>query len=221
MNLSKLVLNPLSRAVQNDIDSPYELHRTLVSRGFPHGQPENNRLLFRVEPPHHGGIAGHTVLVQSSLAPPDWAHLPGDYCKRIEGPQELEISVGSGRQLAFRLVANPVIKRKRRDELSRGGKQKHYRHALIEEVEHRQWLIRRSLSLGFRLLYLNSVPFKVGGDLSKSPTHRDKNSIPHFGVRFDGLLEVIDPVVFGQSLQQGIGPARAFGFGLLSVASPL
>ena len=35
------------------------------------------------------------------------------------------------------------------------------------------------------------------------------------GVLFDGVLEVKDPSVFRQALETGIGPAKAFGFGLL------
>ena len=37
-------------------------------------------------------------------------------------------------------------------------------------------------------------------------------------VRYDGVLEVTDPEKFRASLFHGIGPGKAFGFGLLSVA---
>jgi len=37
-------------------------------------------------------------------------------------------------------------------------------------------------------------------------------------VRYDGLLEVLDEERFRESLLSGIGPAKAFGFGLLSIA---
>lgn len=37
-------------------------------------------------------------------------------------------------------------------------------------------------------------------------------------VRYDGTLSVTDPVKFHQTLCSGIGPAKAFGFGLLSIA---
>lgn len=45
-----------------------------------------------------------------------------------------------------------------------------------------------------------------------------KQNIPHFGVRFDGLLCVTDPETLVEAVRQGIGPAKAFGFGLLSLA---
>ena len=37
-------------------------------------------------------------------------------------------------------------------------------------------------------------------------------------VRYDGILEVTDPDKFRKTLASGIGPGKAFGFGLLSVA---
>jgi CRISPR system Cascade subunit CasE len=37
-------------------------------------------------------------------------------------------------------------------------------------------------------------------------------------VEFDGVLKVTDSEAFGRALSSGIGPAKGFGFGLLSVA---
>jgi CRISPR system Cascade subunit CasE len=44
------------------------------------------------------------------------------------------------------------------------------------------------------------------------------HSTTHFAVVFDGLLRVTDTDALLQTLVQGIGPGKAFGFGLLSVA---
>jgi CRISPR-associated protein Cas6/Cse3/CasE subtype I-E len=44
--------------------------------------------------------------------------------------------------------------------------------------------------------------------------------VTHVGVRFDGLLTVVDPVRFVQTLETGVGSAKGFGFGLLSIAPP-
>ena len=40
-------------------------------------------------------------------------------------------------------------------------------------------------------------------------------------VRYDGILEITDPDKFRNTLLCGIGPGKAFGFGLLSVAPVL
>jgi len=39
----------------------------------------------------------------------------------------------------------------------------------------------------------------------------------HFTVRFDGLLRITDPDAFRATLIRGIGPAKAFGCGLMLV----
>ena len=44
------------------------------------------------------------------------------------------------------------------------------------------------------------------------------HSTTHFAVIFEGLLRITDTNAFLQTLVQGIGPAKAFGFGLLSLA---
>jgi CRISPR system Cascade subunit CasE len=40
----------------------------------------------------------------------------------------------------------------------------------------------------------------------------------HLAVQFDGVLEVTDPAKFLETVRQGIGSAKGFGFGLLSLA---
>src|SRR5262245_64681254 len=79
--LSRLILNPRSRAVRNDLSDCRGLHRTILS-AFPqavkdHGGARSEfGLLFRADTePRSGRI---TLLVQSS-AKPDWSRLPTDY----------------------------------------------------------------------------------------------------------------------------------------------
>ena len=47
-----------------------------------------------------------------------------------------------------------------------------------------------------------------------------KGEVAHAGVRFDGELTVTDPGELRDAVAAGIGPAKAFGFGLLSLARP-
>ncbi|MGI6156807.1 MAG: type I-E CRISPR-associated protein Cas6/Cse3/CasE, partial [Enterococcus lemanii] len=42
--------------------------------------------------------------------------------------------------------------------------------------------------------------------------------LSHLAVRYDGLLRVRSSEVFGEALAAGIGSAKGFGFGLLSLA---
>ena len=47
---------------------------------------------------------------------------------------------------------------------------------------------------------------------------RDGTAITFEGVRFDGLLRIVDDAAFRAGVIHGIGPDKAFGFGLLSFA---
>ncbi len=106
------------------------------------------------------------------------------------------------------------------------------RIGLASEADQIRWLLRKGESGGF------SVPgewvaarepetgtpiqlpnFRVDAD----PEGRDHNDKPGHGgdfmaVRFDGVLIVTDPALFQATVAAGIGTAKAFGFGLLSVA---
>ena len=197
MYLSELHLNPRSRAARRDLGSPYEIHRT-IKRAFPDGEPEGNRLLFRVD----GGV----VLVQSSMAEPDWTHLPEDYCALVRGPKPIAPGLARGELYAFRLHVNTTVKRQ--------GK----RFGLVHEEEQIAWLRRKGERGGFTLLHAVTASHQLGDRWSGAPSHEHKTSIPHLAVRFDGVLRATDPAALLGALEQGIGSAKGFGFGLLTLA---
>lgn len=47
---------------------------------------------------------------------------------------------------------------------------------------------------------------------------RSWRPLTFYAVTYEGLLRVTDSDVFRKSLKQGIGPGKAYGFGLLSIA---
>lgn len=212
MHLARLQLNPQNADARRDLNSPYDMHRTL-QRAFPGGEPDANRLLFRIEPsrPHD---TGRTVLVQSSDTPLDLSFLDDapfaasrPYCLERQPPKEIHPTLRAGQQLAFRLLGNPTKKREGR------------RIALTDEDDYYDWLARKSDLHGFDVLYAHPTPFWINGDSGAQDTYR-KGTIPHFAVRYDGLLRVADPEAVVDTLASGIGPAKAFGFGLLTLAPP-
>jgi len=203
MFLSELHLNPRSRDARRDLASPYEMHRTL-KRAFPDGEPEENRLLFRLEGAADEGAS--RVLVQCAVAEPDWTHLPEDYCRLVMGPKRIAPALAAGMICAFRLHANPTVKRRKK------------RFGLMKEEEHLEWLQRKGSQGGFTLVQANAATYQLGGRWHGPPSREKKASIPHFGVRFDGLLRVDDAGLLLGALRSGIGSAKGFGFGLLTLA---
>ncbi|QXD16413.1 type I-E CRISPR-associated protein Cas6/Cse3/CasE [Rhodocaloribacter litoris] len=219
MYLSRLFLNPRNPGARRDAARPYELHRTLL-RALEHA-PDPERLLFRLEPERGPGVP--VVLVQTDHTPPDWGPLMANgYLLRADGPKAFEPALHAGQRLRFRLVANPTVKKKV------PGKKHGARVPLIHDgpnahgyPSYHDWLRRRAEQAGFEVLAVQDAPFRTAPKRRKREvpaTTYEKTQIPLFGVRFDGVLRVTDPARLAEALRRGIGPAKAFGFGLLSLA---
>lgn len=190
MVLSKLTLNVSSREVRRDVSNPYELHRTL-SRVL---EEQDGRILWRLETPPYGSPF---VLVQSP-AVPDWNMLGARYLRAVEVKAFTPLFM-AGKGFYFRLRANPVVTR----EGKRSG---------LPDKEKVAWLVRKAELGGFNLL---------GGRVLEEGVvwARRKGEKVNLSVAtFEGVLTVEDKARFRQTLEQGIGPAKAFGMGLLSIA---
>jgi len=202
MYLSRLTLNPRSRQVRSELACPYEMHRT-ISRAFG-DDLSDERILYRVDLDRRTGVP--TVLVQSQ-AEPDWSALPDD-AYLLERPESKPIDPGfaAGQLLSFRLRANPV---KRDNETGK-------RLGLLQEEDQREWLDRRGERAGFRVVRCHVIPEGLQEFVRRSGgSQRD---ITLLSVHFKGLVQVTDPHALRMAVEEGIGPAKAFGFGLLSLA---
>ncbi len=212
MYLSRLTLSPRSRQVRREASEPYEMHRTIMS-AFPSNEDgDPGRVLFRLEEPtrasqHRRGL---TLLVQSENQP-DWTDVSAKqrYLLPIaeDNPAVKPYSptFAADQRLIFRLRANPTIKRE--------GK----RLGLYREEEQRAWLARKAEQGGFDILTVNLT--REG--MTEGKIHRPTGESHHLrllAVRFDGVLRIVDPIRFLESIQRGIGSGKGLGFGLLSVA---
>jgi CRISPR system Cascade subunit CasE len=218
MLLSRLILNPRSREARRDAASAYDLHRTLA-RGFETHEGENYRarhgVLFRVEPPSRQHPSrGPVVLVQSQTEP-DWSRLPEDYLLDAEA-RPFEPAFQVGQALAFRLAAFPAKRdRETGKRVALGDEPAEEPGALPPALD---WLARKGAAQGFAVVQVVGAPVRVGRP-GFDPA--DKASYPFDGFRFDGVLRVKEPMKLVETVRKGIGPAKAFGFGLLSLAPAL
>jgi CRISPR system Cascade subunit CasE len=85
-----------------------------------------------------------------------------------------------------------------------------YSEAELVQQSGLAWLARKAENLGFKLLEASAEGYQQH--------HFKKRGIKISTIDFNGVLEVTDPPLFIQALYNGIGPAKAFGCGLLSVA---
>lgn len=214
MYLSKLIINTDNPISLRSLVDPYEAHRT-IWHGFPDkdsGGP--GRVLFRVE--YQKTYPRLVVLVQSHLKP-DWQPLISkgillsEDC--LEYSEKLELLAQVGQSLRFRLRANPTKKTLDVNQTRPDGNPRPVRVGLLGDEEQIGWLKTKAENGGFKLINCRIS----GRERSESKKAGIKGKITHMGVTFDGLLEVTDKTTFINTLESGIGSAKGFGFGLLSV----
>ncbi|MBM4029186.1 MAG: type I-E CRISPR-associated protein Cas6/Cse3/CasE [Planctomycetes bacterium] len=239
--LSRLILDPTCRQVWSELAHPYEMHRTLM-RAFsqrPADDVEARKqfgILFRADVDEPRGRV--TVYVQSHVQP-DWSFLdtvsdylgtdvdpPNPACKDIV---KTYARLRSGQVLSFRLRANPtkrIGKSAKGDEVLKGK-----RVGLVREEEQIQWLTRKGKGCGFEILMkqvekengeTHQIPrvkvCREGKQRGRKREDGRSHEMTQLAVCFDGLLRITNADAFREALASGIGPAKAFGFGLLSIA---
>jgi CRISPR system Cascade subunit CasE len=203
MHLTRLRLDPRNALARRDLADPYDMHRTLV-RAFVRDEAQiPPRFLWRLE----AGDAWTqpVVLVQSAHAA-DWSFLSQlpRYLQLGEPPQTKTFDPGqlleAGSRYRFRLAANPTV--------SRAGK----RHGLVGEDAQLDWLGRQCERGGFGV----EVALVSGSQTLHS--RKGPMRVSLLRVCFEGTLQVRDVSALSNTLQAGVGPGKAFGCGLLSIA---
>jgi len=192
--------------------------------------------LFRIDPLP----GGRAMIVVLSHEQPDWDYAfglnPGQVDPQTrrpignaghllaappEAPRHLQVSLKPGARFHFRLTANPTKKTRTLPKQERLAKtpKRHGCRVPVRPEEFADWLVSRSERYGFRLVEpLRDTLSVVGGYVYMNKKHNASEGQHLRSVRYDGLLEITNVERFREALLSGIGPAKAFGFGLLSVA---
>jgi CRISPR system Cascade subunit CasE len=161
------------------------------------------RVLFRREPEPRGGWS--VLLVQSEVRP-DWERAAERF--RLEGMQscvkEWDPVLRPGQQFRFRLRANPTVKRNGK-RLGLFGKDEAGRDRQLE------WLRTRMERGGCRVAGARVVD--EGLLENREPRLEFQSAL------FEGGLCVEEPHRAEEIVRSGVGSAKGFGFGLLSLAA--
>lgn len=236
MFLTRFLLDPRHPEVQRDLADCYRLHRRVLSL-FPDLPTDESArralgVLYRPE--------GYVLLVQSRI-PPQSERLPSGYllvtADDPPNPSTKDVSkqydqIVAGMELTFRLRANPT--RKIDSWRDQPGYRPNGRRVDLRRVEDQlAWLMRKGEQHGFRVhsvrvrddtVRLVPQPFQAdarpaGRVVGWRPSSAGASQKLTFAaVVYDGVLQVTEPARFREALVTGIGPAKAFGFGLLSIA---
>lgn len=189
--------------------NPYQFHQSLWKL-FPDCDDAGRDFLFRVEQFQPG--VGAQVLLQSAHKPEGSEQSP-----LLLAQREFALNIPKGQRLRFRLRANPIktIKDSSKGTIERKGKTftRTVRVPLLHEDQQQTWLERKFHGFGLlETLIVQPEPVMYFRKLKEGRSGKIQT------VLFDGVMRVTDPAVFESQIIQGIGPAKAFGCGLLSVA---
>jgi CRISPR system Cascade subunit CasE len=219
MHLSRFEFNTARRGARDLLSSPHRLHGA-VSKAFPHASREPTaagRILWRLDERHH-----QALLYIVSPHVPDLTHIvevagwPTTNTWDTRPYSPLLGRLAAGGHWAFRLTANPTRNRRTDDDA------RSQRFAHITVAQQTDWLIERSARNGFRLVtgFGNQPDVAVHRRRTWRFT-RDGATVTLAMATFEGTLEIIDPTAFRHSLTHGIGPAKGYGCGLLTLARPI
>ena len=201
MYFSQCVLNSVKPV------NPYMLHKKIWNL-FPDKADEKRSFLFRVENLGQKGV--QHILLQSSYEPQP----ANGELVLLNKPKKVQFDgITNGANYRFLLRANPTKKIK--DSGGKTTNQGKVRVPIIDEDEIIAWLSRQFEGLAeikaVTLAQQDLLYFR-----------KDKGNQNHVGkiqtVTYSGILTVVESESLVNKMKDGIGPAKAFGCGLLTLA---
>lgn len=227
MYLTRVYLNPRRRGAVRLLGHPQRMHAAVLA-AFPplDGQP---RILWRLD----GDQPRRPALWIVSPFKPDLAHLseqagwPASDAPAWEtrSYEPLLDRLEPSQQYAFRLTANPTRTLAPGEPGIRGKRVEHV--TVAHQIE---WLSAQAAKSGFRIMPATArLPGTSEPSLQLELRDRAKYRFTKTGhpgtitiarVTFEGRLEVTSPAALRRALITGIGRARAYGCGLLTLSQP-
>ena len=240
--LSRVRINPLRQQSRELLTNPKAMH-SHVCAAIP-ALPDTERLLWRLDTdnPHR------PHLIALTRSKPDWTHLveAAGWPAADDGEgsvvadySPLLAQLAIGREFTFRLTANPVQNLPRpaepTDTPPTNKRRRSVRTGHRTAAHQLNWLLKRTAGYGFQIPSARTdpgLPTLPPDDSAPAPdvriVHRDRVSFTKKNRRhvvlhvatFQGRLQVTDTDLLTRALLDGVGPAKAYGCGLLTLAAP-
>lgn len=223
MFLTKMPLNLQRRRARKLLGSPQAMHAAVLA-GFVDARPtEKGRILWRVDTHESYRVVLYTV----SPKKPDFTHIveqagwPTTETWETRSYDVLLNSLKPGQRWHFRLTANPVHSARKEG----WSTTKPLGHVTLKQQE--QWLLDRASRLGFRIAPTDFNDESSAGfdfmviDRSVRRFTKKNHLVTLSTATFEGHLEVTDVEAMRRTLTFGVGRAKAYGCGLLTLAPPL
>jgi CRISPR system Cascade subunit CasE len=225
MYLSRVEINRQRFETKRALANPQIMHAAIMSC-FP---SSGERILWRVD-----NIDPTVYILVTSGTKPDFTSLVQQFgwpaSEQTGETKDYETflsRVENGSEWRFRLTANPVYSK------SPGGKESGQRGKLFPHVtvkQQKKWLVDRAEPHGFRIAAstLENPDLDAIDPLDRylfNVVYREIKKFKRAGkivtisvAAFEGILVVEDAEPFVQTLRNGLGRAKAYGCGLLTLA---
>ena len=238
--LSKVRINPMRQKSREMLANPRVTH-AMVQAGIA-TQPVTERTLWRMEATdlHNPSLL---ILTESR---PDWTHVAeqagwphadGDHFL-IRDYTPLIETIAIGREFAFKLTASPVQNTRTPDKLTpsqtaraveraESGQRRGYRLGHRTSAAQTKWLVDRAPRNGFTIPTLHLDTGTPAPDMRivhrghrkfTKKEDQGERSVTFDTATFEGRLAITDRDLFCSAMLSGIGPAKSYGCGLLTLA---
>lgn len=220
MYLTRFQINTARRGARKLLASPHAMHAAVLAAfAEPLHHIDGHRTLWRVDQ----GPRQQATLYIASPTQPDLTHLveqagwPTTQTWQTRPYHGFLASLELGQRWAFRLTANPAHHghHPKKPETARTQRFGH-----VTASQQRDWLLTRAERAGIRVV-ANEL-----GEPEVLVHRRTTISFPRNGdtvtlsvATFDGRLEVVDADALRRTLLSGLGPAKAYGCGLMTLAT--
>lgn len=228
MHLTRFRFNTARVGGRRLLSSPQMLHAAVMSSfaEIPPPGDDSARVLWRID----ANSRAETYLYIVSPAKPDLTHLveqagwprTGGWDTYDYAPLLARLTEGD--RWSFRLTANPVHTARRTDQ------EPAKITAHVGTRHQTRWLLQRQETAGFKVVEKPPQRRLVPeGDEHELVVHDrrqlsfgkagQRQKVTLVTVTFDGLLEVTNPHAFRRTLTHGLGKAKAYGCGLMTLAA--
>lgn len=240
--LSRIWLNPMRSGAQRVLRSPQAMHAAVL-QGLPVAEAQE-RVLWRLDADGPHRLALYVVTPETR---PSWEHLVEQAGWASASEPQAEVreyrglldSLALGQEFAFRLTANPTSSTRNPEKPTSAQGRRAVEGTLPRStrVGHRtaraqlDWFLTRACngSWGFEVPDVGLGPewgpqydVRIAGRERKVFRRRSsgggKGQVTLQIVTYEGRLLVADAAKLREVLVSGIGPAKAYGCGLLTLA---
>lgn len=214
---SRILIDSRDRRAMYVFGSLERLHAVVARATNSDASGDQHRVLWRLDKASHGAMQRLYIVSPSE---PDRSVFEEELgvnadrdCSSCDYGPFLE-HLESGQEWAFRVTVNPTHSVPSEGFASRGRRQ-----PIVRRDEQAEWLFRKFRKIGCHMTInrLDQPEVAIRGTQQISFRKRG-TTVVLTQVTFEGILSVDDPNTLCQALVDGIGSAKAYGCGLLTLA---